>query len=149
MTESETNFSQNLLASPTLPALQQYQVNTMGSQLKLEGSPGEAQGPPRVVQPVLHKAASRNYKMESPLSYSLGSCVFPVLKCPPCSQVVRREEYTKSRPEGALLVVYDFHIAILFNPELAHDDVMHTTGGVCPCVCFVVAKKQPQTQISS
>lgn len=73
--------------------------------------------------------------------------MFPV---PNTRHAVRllREEYMEE-PESALLVVYDFHIAVLFNPEFAHDDVMHTTGGVCPCVCFVVSKKQPQTQISS
>lgn len=79
-----------------------------------------------------------------------GRALFPVLKShqriKPLDDIEERK-YT-GKPECALLVVDDFHIAVLFNPEFAHDDVVHTTGGVCPCVCFIVSKKQPQTQRS-
>lgn len=31
-----------------------------------------------------------------------------------------------------------FHAAVLLDPQLAHDDVVHAAGGVCPGVGFVV-----------
>lgn len=38
-----------------------------------------------------------------------------------------------------LLVVDDFHVAVLLNPQLAHDDIVHAACGVCPGVGFVVS----------
>lgn len=39
----------------------------------------------------------------------------------------------------ALLVVDDFHVAVLLNPKLTHDDIVHAACGVCPGVGFVVS----------
>lgn len=35
-------------------------------------------------------------------------------------------------------VVDNLHIAVLFDPQLSHDDVVHTTRGVHPCVCLIM-----------
>lgn len=35
-------------------------------------------------------------------------------------------------------MVEDFHVAVLLNPQLAHDDVVHAARGVGPGVGFVV-----------
>lgn len=39
-------------------------------------------------------------------------------------------------------VVDHLHIPILLNPQLAYDDVVNTTGGVCPCVGFTVPERK-------
>lgn len=38
-----------------------------------------------------------------------------------------------------LLVIDHFNIAILLNPKLTNDDVMHTTGGVCPSISLIIS----------
>lgn len=44
-----------------------------------------------------------------------------------------------------LPVVDYFHRSILLNPELPQDDIMHTTHWVCPCVCFFMSGRNPQS----
>lgn len=43
------------------------------------------------------------------------------------------------RREFLLLVIDDFHAAVLLNPKLTDDDVVDTAGGVCPGVGFVIS----------
>lgn len=43
------------------------------------------------------------------------------------------------RWEFLLLVIDHFHAAVLLNPKLTNNDVVDTTGGVCPGVCFVIS----------
>ena len=50
--------------------------------------------------------------------------------------------------ESPLLVVDHFHIAILLDPQLAHDDVVDTTGGVCPGVCFITSAEKERANMS-
>lgn len=38
-----------------------------------------------------------------------------------------------------LLVIDHFHIAVLLNPKLTNNDVVDTTGGVCPGVRFIIS----------
>lgn len=46
---------------------------------------------------------------------------------------------TRTAKRQLLLVVDDLHVAILLNPKLTDDDVMHTACGVCPGVGLVVS----------
>lgn len=39
-------------------------------------------------------------------------------------------------------MVDDFHVAILLNPKLTDDDIVHTTRGVCPGVGLTVSMEQ-------
>ena len=50
-------------------------------------------------------------------------------------QMKGRERWTGS------LVVCDLHVAVLLNPELSHDDVVHTARRIRPRICFIVFKK--------
>lgn len=43
-----------------------------------------------------------------------------------------------------LLVIDHFHAAVLLNPKLTDNDVVHTAGGVCPGVGFVVPVEEFQ-----
>lgn len=36
-------------------------------------------------------------------------------------------------------MVDDLHVAVLLNPKLTHDDIVHAACGVCPGVGFVVS----------
>lgn len=57
----------------------------------------------------------------------------------PC-QITRPEltDPLDGKKAFALLVVDDFHVAVLLNPKLAHDDIVHAACGVCPGVGLVV-----------
>ena len=49
---------------------------------------------------------------------------------------------TVKMERGFLLLVIDhFHAAILLNPKLTNDDIVDTTGGVCPGVGFIISAK--------
>lgn len=39
-------------------------------------------------------------------------------------------------------MVGDLHGAVLLDPELPHDDVVHTAGRVCPRIRLVVPKNK-------
>ena len=43
-----------------------------------------------------------------------------------------------SKASSTLLVIDHFHLAVLLDPKLAHDDVVDTAGGVGPGVRLVV-----------
>lgn len=45
---------------------------------------------------------------------------------------------TAKSQERPLLVVDDLHVAVLLNPKLTHDDVVHTACGVRPGVGLIV-----------
>lgn len=51
--------------------------------------------------------------------------------------------HTKRRGGGGflLLVIEHFHAAVLLNPKLTNDDIVHTTGGVCPGVGLIISAK--------
>lgn len=47
---------------------------------------------------------------------------------------------TNTKRMGCVSLVIDhFHAAVLLDPELAHDDVVHAAGGVGPGVGFVMS----------
>lgn len=39
-------------------------------------------------------------------------------------------------------MVDDLHVAILLNPKLTDDDIVHTTCGVCPGVGLIVSMEK-------
>lgn len=45
-----------------------------------------------------------------------------------------------------LLVIEHFHTAVLLNPKLTDDDVVHTTGGVCPGVGLIISASTKMQQ---
>lgn len=45
-----------------------------------------------------------------------------------------------------LLVIEHFHAAVLLNPKLTNDDIVHTTGGVGPGVGLIISVKTKMQQ---
>lgn len=53
-----------------------------------------------------------------------------------------RQQGQQKAKELLLLMVDDLHVAILLNPQLTHDDVVHTACGVCPGVGLIVSMEK-------
>lgn len=53
-----------------------------------------------------------------------------------------RQLAQQNAKELLLLMVDDFHVAILLNPKLSDDDIVHATCGVCPGVRLIVSMEK-------
>ena len=51
-----------------------------------------------------------------------------------------------SKAFSTLLVIDHFHLAVLLDPKLAHDDVVDAAGGVCPGVRLVVPTQRREKE---
>lgn len=49
------------------------------------------------------------------------------------------KQNSTGRWEFLLLVIDHFHAPILLNPKLTNNDVVDTTGRVCPSVGFIIS----------
>lgn len=93
-------------------------------------------------------SASHSLLGESSATSSLSpSFQFATSANKPCRVVTRRRPVLHAVPCCAVLcsasacspVVNHLHVAVLLDPELAHNDVVNAACGICPCVGFVVA----------
>lgn len=48
-----------------------------------------------------------------------------------------------------LLVIDHFHVAVLLNPKLTNNDIVDTTGGVCPGVGFIISAETKKQKIKT
>lgn len=48
-----------------------------------------------------------------------------------------------------LLVIDHFHAAVLLNPKLTNNDIVDTTGGVCPGVGFIISTETKKKKIKT
>lgn len=53
------------------------------------------------------------------------------------------------RSEFPLLVIDHFHAAVLLNPKLTDDDIVDTTGGVCPGVGFIISAETKKQRVKT
>ena len=51
-----------------------------------------------------------------------------------------------SKAFSTLLVIDHFHLAVLLDPKLAHDDVVDTAGWVCPGVRLVMPTQRGERE---
>lgn len=66
-------------------------------------------------------------------------------KCTRRACICRQTKNSIKRWQFQLLVIDHFHAAVLLNPKLTNNDIVDTTGGVCPGVGFIISaetKKQ-------